>query len=183
MRPRLRKFTLTAHVTSSVGWLGAVATFLALGIAGLTTQDARTVRAVFLAMEPIGWSVLVPFSLASLVTGLVQSLGSQWGLLRHYWVVAKLLMNLFAIVVLVMYMQTLGYLADVARETTSSSADLRWLRSPSPLLHAGGALLLLLAATVLSVYKPRGMTKYGQRKQGRVRRSGKTGEPLTVGGR
>jgi hypothetical protein len=36
MTPRLRKFALTAHVTSSVGWLGAVAAFLALAVAGLT---------------------------------------------------------------------------------------------------------------------------------------------------
>jgi hypothetical protein len=27
MTPGLRKFALTAHVTSSVGWLGAVAAF------------------------------------------------------------------------------------------------------------------------------------------------------------
>jgi len=37
MTPRLRKFVLTAHVTLSVGWLGAVAGFLALAIAGFPT--------------------------------------------------------------------------------------------------------------------------------------------------
>jgi hypothetical protein len=51
MRPRLRKFALTAHVTSSVGWLGAVAGFLALAVAGLTSQDAQMVRAAYLAMD------------------------------------------------------------------------------------------------------------------------------------
>jgi hypothetical protein len=40
MTPRLRKFALTAHVTSSVGWLGAVAAFLALAVAGLTGQNS-----------------------------------------------------------------------------------------------------------------------------------------------
>ncbi|MEV5301165.1 hypothetical protein [Amycolatopsis methanolica] len=35
--PRVRKIALAAHVTTSVGWLGAVGAFLALALAGLTT--------------------------------------------------------------------------------------------------------------------------------------------------
>ena len=165
MSPRLRKFALTAHVTSSVGWLGAVVGFLALSITALASQDGATVRGAYLAMESTGWYVLVPLSLASLLTGLVQALGTPWGLFRHYWIVAKLVINVFATIVLLMYMQTLDHLAGVAAETTLSSGDLSGLRSPSPVLHAGAALLLLLVATTLSVYKPRGMTRYGQRKQ------------------
>ena len=165
LSPGLRRFVLTAHVISSVGWLGAVAGFLVLAVAGLTSQDAEMVRAAYLSMELTGWFVLVPLALASLLTGLVQSLGTKWGLFRHYWVLAKLLINVFATIVLLLYMQTLGSLAGVAAETTLSSDDLGVLRSPSPVLHAGAALLLLLVATTLAVYKPRGVTRYGQRKQ------------------
>src|SRR5882672_9318044 len=111
MTPRLRKFALTAHVTSSVGWLGAVAGVLALAVAGLTSQDVQKVRAAYLAMEMIGRFVLVPLALASLLTGLVQSLGTTWGLCRHYWVLFKLLINVGALVILLMYTQTLSYLA------------------------------------------------------------------------
>lgn len=164
-RPRLRKFVLTAHVVSSVGWIGAVAVLLALGAVGLTSQDAQVVRAVYLAMDPAGSSVLLPLALASLLTGLIQSLGTKWGLVRHYWVLVKFVINVVTIVILLLYMQTLGYLADVAAETTSSSGDLSGLRSPSPLIHAVLGMLLLLVAVTLSVYKPRGMTRYGQRKQ------------------
>jgi hypothetical protein len=165
MTPRLRKLALTAHVTSSVGWLGAVAGFLALAVAGLTSQDAQTVRAAYLTMELTGWFVLVPLTLASLLTGLVQSLGTKWGLFRYYWILAKLLINLFATIVLLMYMRTLDYLAGVAAEATESGGDLGVLRSPSPTIHAALALLLLLVATALAVYKPRGMTPWGQRTQ------------------
>lgn len=161
MSPRLRKAVLTAHVTASVGWLGAVAGFMALSIIGLTSQDAQRVRGAYLAMESTAWFVLVPLSLASLLTGLVQSLGTKWGLFRHYWILAKLLINVVASIVLLLYMQTLGSLADVAAKT---GADLSGLRDPSPVLHAGAALLLLLVATTLAVYKPPGMTPYGQRK-------------------
>jgi len=169
-RPRLRKFALTAHVVSSVGWLGAVVVFLALSVVGLTSQDPAVVRAAYLAMESIGWLVLVPLSVACLLTGLVQSLGTKWGLLVHYWVLMKLGITVVATIVLLLYMQTLNHLAAVAAELPPASADLGGLRSSSPLLHAGGALMLLLVAATLSVYKPSGMTRYGQRKQ-HVRRA------------
>jgi hypothetical protein len=163
MTPRIRKLALTAHVASSVGWLGAVVGFLALAIAGLSSQDAQTARAAYLVMELIGWSVLVPLSLASLLTGLVQALGTEWGLFRHYWVLFKLLITAFATAVLLMYLPTLDYLSGVAAQTASSGGELGSLRSGSPVLHAGAGLLVLLVATTLSVYKPRGMTRYGLR--------------------
>jgi hypothetical protein len=160
MTPRLRKFALTAHVVSSVGWLGAVAASLALAVAGLTSQDAPMVRAAYLAMNSIGEGVLVPLALASLLTGLVQSLGTKWGLFRHYWVLFKLLITVFSTIVLLIYMGTFRYMAGVAADPT---ADLDAVRNPSPALHAVLALLMLLAATVLAVYKPRGVTEYGRR--------------------
>jgi hypothetical protein len=79
MPPCLRKLALTAHVTSSVGWLGACVVFLALAVVGLTSQDAQTVRGAYLVMEPTAWLVLVPLAFASLLTGIVQSLGTTWG--------------------------------------------------------------------------------------------------------
>jgi hypothetical protein len=170
MGPRLRRFVLTTHVASSVGWLGAVVVFLALGIVGLTSQDAQTVRAVYLVAEPAAWFALVPLAFASLLTGLVQALGSTWGLFRHYWVLFKLFMNVGAIVVLLMYMQTLGDLAGAAAAAPHN--DPGELRSPSVVLHSGLALVLLIVATVLAVYKPRGMTGYGVRKQ-HERRAGR----------
>ena len=162
MSPGLRKLALTAHVTTSVGWLGAVVAFLALAVVGLTGRDAQTVRGAYIVMEPAAWLVLVPLAFASLLTGLVSSLGTAWGLFRHYWVVFKLLINVFATVVLLMYMETFRLMAAVAADP---GADLGVVRNASPLVHAALALLLLLVATVLGVYKPQGMTKYGWRKQ------------------
>ncbi len=167
MAPRVRKLALTAHVVSSVGWLGAIVAFLALAVAGLTSEDAQMVRAAYLAAEPITWFVIVPFALASLLTGIVQSLGTTWGLFRHYWVLFKLLIAIVATIVLLLYTQTVGFFAGLAR----SGADLGALRTSTFVLHSGAALILLLAATVLAVYKPRGMTRYGRRKQADQRRA------------
>jgi hypothetical protein len=128
----------------------------------LTSQDAQTVRGAYLVMEPAAWLVLVPLAFASLLTGLVMSLGTTWGLFRHYWVLFKLLINVFATIVLLTYMGTFSYMAGVAADP---NADLALVRNASPRLHAVLALLMLLVATVLAVYKPRGTTPYGQRKQ------------------
>ncbi len=171
MTAALRKFVLVAHITASVGWLGGVVGSMALAIAGLTSRDAQVVRAAYILLELTGWFVLVPFSLLSLMTGLVQSLGGAWGLFRHYWVLAKLVMNVFATAVLLLYMQTLSYFAGVVANPNLSAGDIFGLRNPSPVAHAGAALVLLLVATALSVYKPRGMTRYGQRKQAAPRAS------------
>lgn len=161
MAPGLRKFVLTAHVTSSVGWLGAVVAYLALAIAALTIQDTQTVRAAWIAMELTGWFVIVPFALASLLIGIVQSLSTPWGLFRHYWVLVKLLLTVFATIILLLHMPTVSYFAGVAAQTDSANLD----GLQSELIHAGGGLLALLVTTTLSVYKPQRMTRYGWRKQ------------------
>jgi hypothetical protein len=163
MPPGVRKLALTTHVTVSVGWLGAVLVFLVLAVAGLTSADAQTVRAVYLSMEAITWYALLPLAIASLLTGIVQSLGTRWGLLRHYWVVFKLVLNVVATAVLLLYTQTVGDMADMAQNTTTPLDDLHAL-GWSPLLHATAALLVLLVATVLAVYKPPGFTPYGLRR-------------------
>jgi len=159
MTPLVRKFVLTAHVTFAVGWLGAVTGFLTLAIAGLTSQDAQMVRSAYLAMELIARFVIVPLSFAPLLTGPVLSLGTPWDLFRHYWILVKFLITILSTIIMLVHMQPIIYLAGVATEATLSSADLRL--QIQMVVAASAALLALLAATTLGVYKPRGMTPYG----------------------
>lgn len=166
MTPRLRKLALTAHIVSSVGWLGAIVPYLALAIAGLVSDDLQMSRSVFLSLEIIGWFVIVPFSLAALSSGLVQSLATQWGLFRHWWILLKLLLTIVAVVVLLRHMQDVSRVARMARETMLSSVDFR-----PELIHAAGGLLVVLAAALLSVFKPWGLTPYG------MSRTSQTGSP------
>jgi hypothetical protein len=162
MTPGVRTLALTTHVVCSVGWLGAVAGFLGISVVGLTSPDAETVRGAYLVMEPAAWLVLVPLAFASLLTGLVQALGTPWGLFRHYWVLFKLLINVVATTVLLIYMETFDSMAEAAANPRS---EVSTVRNVSPVLHAALALLLLVVATTLAVYKPRGMTPYGRRRQ------------------
>jgi hypothetical protein len=153
MTPSFRKLVLTAHITVSVGWLGAVATFLTLTIAGLTSWDAQMVRTAYTAMELTARFVIVPLAFASLLSGLVESLGTPWGLFRHYWVLAKLLLTTFATIVLLAKMPLIGYAARRAAEATSSSADLHKVGTQLA-VHAIGGLLVLLVITASGLRGP-----------------------------
>jgi hypothetical protein len=164
MTSRARKFALTAHVTASVGWLGAVASFLALALAGLMNRDAQMVRAVYLATDLTTWFVIVPLAFASLLTGLVVSLGTQWGLFRHYWVLVKFVLTILATFLLLLHTRPIGVLADRAREPAFLDHDVGPLQIQL-VADAALALIALLVNVTLSVYKPAGMTAYGWRKQ------------------
>lgn len=163
MRPGTRKLALTGHVITSVGWFGAVGVFLCLAVVGMISQDPQMVRADYLVMESISWFVIVPLCLASVVTGLLSSLGTSLGLFRHYWVVVKLLMTVPATIVLFIHMRPIGLISHVAGQRTLSSGDLGL--QVQMVAAAAAALLVLFVATAVSVYKPRGLTRYGWRKQ------------------
>lgn len=163
MTPALRMLNLIGHITSSVGWLGAVAGFLVLSIAGLTSQNAEVVRGAYLSMNLIGKFVIVPLCLVALLTGVVQSSGTHWGLLRHYWVLVKLSLTVFATIVLLKKVPLIGYAARRAAESKFSSADLH-MAGTGLAIHAASGLLVLFVVTTLSVLKPWGLTSYGRRK-------------------
>jgi hypothetical protein len=109
------------------------------------------------------WFVILPLCLTSLTTGLVQALGTAWGLLRHYWIMFKLLLTVVATVIFLMKLGPISSF-DQAGQENFSAADHTGLQV-SLLIHAIGGLTILLAIIVLAVYKPRGMTPYGIRKQ------------------
>lgn len=91
-----RKVVLTAHVSTAVGWLGAVAACIALDITAMVSEDVQTVRAAYLAMEISAFYAIVPLAVASVLIGIVNALGTSWGLFQHYWVLVKLLLTLLA---------------------------------------------------------------------------------------
>jgi hypothetical protein len=163
MKPAIRKLNLTAHVTSSVGWLGAVAAFLALAITGLTSGDDQRARAVYLAMEVTTWCIILPLSFASPVTGIVQSLGTSWGtswgLFRYYWVFVKFLITIPCTGLLLLHIRPVGHLAAVVREATLLDGECRGMQIKLA-ANAGAAVVALLAATTLSVFKPWGRIGY-----------------------
>jgi hypothetical protein len=168
--PAFRKAVLTTHVVTSVGWLGAVVAYLVLDVTAATSKDVDLVRTAYAAMELVVTSAIVPLALAAVVIGVVNALGTTWGLFRHWWVILKLLLTLVATTVLLLQVPTVQMLAEASR----SGADPRDL--PGTLAHSIGGLVVLGVVTVLSVYKPRGLTRYGWRRQ-QAERGRRHGEP------
>ncbi|MCA1702943.1 MAG: DUF2269 domain-containing protein [Actinobacteria bacterium] len=169
MPPGLRKFALALHIIVSVGWVGAVAAYIALDVTTAIGRDVQMLRAAYVGMGLIAGSVIVPLAVASLVTGLVVSIGTKWGLFRHYWVVVSLVLTVFASAVLIVETRTINALAAVAADPAASAQDLHALGSTLP--HSVGGTLVLVAVLVLNVYKPAGLTPYGWRRQQEERRS------------
>ena len=160
LAPGARKLTLAVHLGCSVGWLGAAVGYLALGVAAGASRDEGTVRAAWIAMELTGWVVIVPLAVSSLVSGCAIALGTRWGLFRHYWVVISLVLTAFATVVLLLHMPTVSAQAERARDATA--AELAGLGGD--VLHPAVGVGILVVVLTLNVFKPRGMTAYGQRK-------------------
>jgi hypothetical protein len=121
-------------------------------------------------MDVIMRYAIVPLALAALISGIVQGLGTQWGLFRHYWVAIKLVITIVATLVVLSELEPVRYMADAASSRSLSSSELRTERF-SLLLHSGGGLLVLLVPTVLSIYKPRGLTRRGRRRAAQASRT------------
>jgi hypothetical protein len=175
MRPRLRKLMVFLHVTSSVGWVGAAVSYLGLCVLVVNADSAPAVSALYNAMAASVTYVILPFGVVSFVTGMIVSLGTVWGLFRHYWVIAKLVINLISLVVLIVYTQEIGMLVQQA-EMARTTAELAQVQSPGIMSHVLAGVVILLAAVWLAIDKPRGQTRAWRRKQGDRRRPAKRSE-------
>ncbi len=163
MTPPLRTLALTAHVTSSIGWFGAVAAFLVLAVAGLTRKSPEAVLACYVAMSLITWFAVVPLAVISLISGAVSSLGTKWGLVRHYWIMVKLVASIFITGLLALHMPLVDLLATASAKSSAMNVGLHGLRIQM-IVYGAAAMLVLLLLTTLSMYKPSGLTRYGWRK-------------------
>jgi len=163
MTPALRKLALATHLSVSVGWVGAVLAYLALDVTVTTSRDQQMLRAAWIAMGLVVSWAIVPLAVAALLTGLIMSLGTRWGLFRHWWVLISFILTVVATLVLLSETRVIGASAAIAADPATSIDELRAI--PNTLPHSAGGLLVLLVIQVLNVYKPQGMTRYGWRRQ------------------
>lgn len=159
MTPRQRKLLLAVHVASSVGWFGALAAFIALALTGRTSSDVELVRACYLALKITVLFVIVPFCYISLITGVMQATLTQWGLSRYYWVLFKLILTLVATFLLTVHVTPVVLLSNAAVKGTLGSYS--WMRVQL-LAYACGGLIVVTTCMILAVFKPRGLTRWGQ---------------------
>lgn len=162
LAPRARTAWLLAHVVTSVGFLGAVATFLMLALVGLAATEPDIARAVYVSADLVTRLVVVPLCALSTVTGVALSLGTPWGFVRHWWMALKLAIAVVSTAALALHVPLVVAMMDAATGQPLAGGDL--LRERLQIVVASGAAVLaLLVATALSVWKPRGLTRHGWR--------------------
>jgi len=161
LSPGTRKAVLAVHLTASIGWIGGVIAYLTLGATAINTTDVQAIRSAWIAMDTIGWNAIVPLAGTAWVTGVAMALGTRWGLFRHHWVIISLVLTTVALVVLLLHMPDVTTTVEFAR--TASTSELAALGGD--LAHPAIGLILLLVVQVLNIYKPRGLTRYGHRRQ------------------
>lgn len=162
MTPPLRKLGLTFHIVVSVAWIGALAAFLALALVALGSDLAAS-RAAYLSMDVIGRAVLLPLSVGAVVSGIVQSLTTKWGLFRYYWVIVKLALSVFATAALFVHQfSAVAAAARLASDANTAVLQGRHLQQLGAQLEldAGLGLMVLLTITIIAVYKPWGVVGY-----------------------
>jgi hypothetical protein len=155
MKSRLRKLALTFHIILSVGWLGAVAGFVALNVLALNGQNARAILSAYIGMEVVAQRIILPLCFGSLFTGLIQSIGTQWGILKHYWIAVKFFLTVGSTILLLVHMRLISDGAAIAAETIVPNAKLNSIGSEL-LQKSILALLVLIIVTTISIYKPWG---------------------------
>jgi hypothetical protein len=155
LSPQTRKLAVAIHIIVSVGLLGVSAAFLVLSTAALLTADATLSQAAYRVMGIFTRGPVPVLAVSALVSGIVLSLGTKWGLFQHTWIVVKLVMTV-AVILNGAFVIGPGvdraYTATVEATSLAATGD-----APMVLLVANLANVLMLgAATAISVYKPWG---------------------------
>ena len=144
-----------------MGWIGAAAGYLVLGVLAAMSEEPLTIRAAWIGMEVIGWQAVVPLGCLAFLTGLVMSLGTPWGLVRHYWVLFALVLTVLALTVLILHMPTVTAGAELARTVDDRAV----IALGGDVLHPALGLVVLIVVAVLNVYKPRGVTGFRRKRR------------------
>jgi uncharacterized membrane protein len=164
MTRKMRKFVLLTHIISAVSWIGVDLVMGVLSFRGLATDDPQTLATAYGALALFCVPLLLTLGLLTLTTGVVLGLGTRFGLLRYWWVVAKLAITLVLCVLVLVALQPT--LADAATQTAlvdstlpARLTDVRRNMIFPPLVSTSA----LLFASWLAVYKPWGVTARGRR--------------------
>jgi hypothetical protein len=158
---RTYKSVLLVHLASAGVWLGIDVVMGVLVFTALLTADDRIKALSFQALELFAPRTLFATGVVCLITGVVLGLGSRYGLVRYWWVAAKLALNL-ALTALVPF--------ALSPEVSEAAEQARRFAAGAPATLAVGDLIFppivspaaLLVAMVLAVFKPWGRIPWGR---------------------
>ncbi|MGL5911549.1 MAG: hypothetical protein ACRCZP_16235 [Phycicoccus sp.] len=150
-----RRALLVAHIASSGAWIGIDVMVAVLVGVGRLAGDVQTRVLAYRALAEFVVGPMLASALVCLVTGVLLGLGTTWGLLRYWWVAAKLVANL-VLCALVVFALRPG-MDDVAVYGAALPTGVADPAAVSQLVFPPAvSLTALVAAVVLSVVKPWG---------------------------
>lgn len=90
---RTKQLLDVLHIGSSVGWLGVGIAQLTINVVALTTAHPEVQHTAHEIAHTLDRWPLTILSLTALATGVLLGLKTKWGLLRYWWVAAKLTLS------------------------------------------------------------------------------------------
>jgi len=147
------------HVGIGVGWLGLSLGMLTLSLTGLLTSSAAVRHAAYEIFHIFDLAIVIPSVVLTIVTGLVLSLGTPWGLIKYRWVLAKFMISLSIPATAVIQSK---WVRELAARTVDPAAEPGTLGVLLTVV-VGCYSVLLWTATALSILKPWGRTRWGHR--------------------
>lgn len=147
-----RKFVLTLHVGTSVGWLGAALAMLILTITAMVTTEPEIRHAAYTFMHINDLAMMIPLGYSAFITGILLALGTNWGLFKYYWIVVKLVLTTLILIFAGVFTQV--WVREAITVTTDGgSADALGIYL---LVNAISFSVVFWTTTTLSTYKPWG---------------------------
>jgi hypothetical protein len=157
-----RKFVLTLHVGTSVGWLGAALGMLILTITAIVTKEPEIRRAAYTFMHINDLAMMIPLGYIAFITGILLSLGTNWGVFKYYWIVVKLVLTTFVLIFAGVFTQ--AWVREAITVTTEGG-NIEVLGA-NLLVNAISFLIVFWTTTTLSTYKPWGKISDARSKAG-----------------
>lgn len=157
-----KKWLLSLHILFAAIMLGTSVTFLILSITAVSTKDSGLVLSCYKAMHVLSETSVRASVIGTIVTGILLSLWTHWGLVKYYWIIAKEVLTLVAVILgpIGMYIWTLqgiSLLTDVGVEGANQGAYV--VNTISLFIGIGLQIISLIAMYLLSVFKPWGKRK------------------------
>jgi hypothetical protein len=84
-----KRWLLSAHLLCTVAWLGAALCSLILNLTALFTTDPHLLNAAYVQASILDKAILRGGAIGALITGILLSVLTQWGLVRFYWIIVK----------------------------------------------------------------------------------------------
>ena len=173
LRPKPRKALVAAHAVAAACWIGIAVAFVAMSVVAMSANDIDVSRVVYELMALFDITLLPWANFATFLTGIALSLTTKWGLIKYYWVAAKLTIAAGILIMAFGFLHdSLESAATQAEHLAAAGGSAAQITNASDVVlwGFGCAALSLIGALLLSLYKPGGRIRAAHEIPGGQRR-------------